>query len=147
MKEIFEPYAGRFLFESTTPRSADDWGQLLIEFAGALASEIIQAGPCMIGHLKGYAHAQDLGFLKISSIGAQHRADISGDWKGYGKKLSLDLNVLVYGLGRNVLSGCTQKTIAAIGKSRHCVVLEQTVDARSLDCRGHPKGNRPIEDL
>lgn len=101
---IFEPYAVHLDFQMDAPIEADDWRLILSELLETYASQCSKAGPCVIGHIKGFAHGNDDTFLKVSVVSPNHPADIDGNMKGGISELSLVLNVLVYGQPKETLA-------------------------------------------
>ena len=61
---IFEPYAVHLNFRMDAPVTAEDWRLMLSEFLETYAGLCSEAGPCVIGHIKGFARNSDDSFLK-----------------------------------------------------------------------------------
>jgi len=112
MKEmILEPYTVRLNFKMDSPKTARDWGLIASDFMETLARNCSEAGPCVIGHLKGFARISGNGFLRISVISSDRPADVDADFSDDFSELSLTLNVLVYGHPKKLLAQLTRKTI------------------------------------
>lgn len=104
-----EPYAARLLWTSPLPRDGAAWGRLLAEFAETLARRCHEAGPCVVGHIKGFAPLEG-GFLRVNSTGPSARADVDVRSSADCAELTLSLNVLVYGLAAGTLADLAAKT-------------------------------------
>ena len=99
-----EPYAARLNFMMPSPLTGNEWQLMLAQYMEALARLCTEAGPCVIGHIKGLAAFPDNGFLKISVISPDHPADVNGEVPENLSDLSFVLNVLVYGHTREMIA-------------------------------------------
>ena len=111
MDTIFEPYAVRLEFNTTSPLNGEAWRNLLLALMDRLARRITDSGSVVIGHLKGFAQAPELGFMKVSAVSADHPADAVGEFTGLSNGLALTINVLVYGKSRDELEELTRRVI------------------------------------
>ena len=84
---------------------------MISDLMETLARNCREAGPCVIGHLKGFARISGNGFLRISVTHADHPADVDAALSDDFSELSLTLNVLVYGHPKKMLAQLTHKTI------------------------------------
>lgn len=117
MKEmIFEPYTVRLNFKMDPPTTAAHWGLMISELVETLARNCSEAGPCVIGHIKGFARTPGNGFLRVSVISSDHPAEVDAESANDFSELSLNLNVLVYGHPKKVLAQLTRKTIDLSGR-------------------------------
>jgi hypothetical protein len=108
---ILEPYSVLLNFKMDSPMAAAQWGKMIAEFLETLARHCVEAGPCVIGHIKGFAGIPGNGFLKISVTSSDHPADVDAESPNDFSELSLTLNVLVYGHSKKMLAKLTSKTI------------------------------------
>lgn len=112
MKEmILEPYSVQLNFKMDSPMTAGQWGRMLSDLIETLARNCSEAGPCVIGHLKGFARISENYFLRISAISADRPADVEARFSDDISKLSLTLNVMVYGHPKKMLAQLTRQTI------------------------------------
>jgi hypothetical protein len=129
-----EPYAVRLSWNMTTGLSGREWEDFFRHFLEHIAAECLRAGSPLIGHIKGLVLEEDGHYLKISVTSTDHPADTDGMLPNDLKKVSLTLNVLVYGVpektvAKIVLEAAKDKALqhmgtvsiaAAAHKSAHC---------------------------
>ena len=108
---ILEPYSVGLNFKMGSPMSAAQWGSIISELAETLARRCSETGPCVIGHIKGFAGTPGNGFLKVSVISCDHPADVDAEGADDFSLLTLTLNVLVYGHSKKLLAQITQSII------------------------------------
>lgn len=113
---ILEPYSACLNFKLDSPMTATQWGSMLSELAEAIARHCVEAGPCVIGHIKGFAPLPGNGFLRISVVSPDHPADMDAEGGYDSSELSMTLNVLVYGHSKKLLTQLTRKTINLSGR-------------------------------
>lgn len=112
MKEMtLEPYSVRLNFKMDSPMTTTEWGLMISDLMETLARNYGEAGPCVIGHIKGFARITGNGFLRISVISSDHPADVDAGFSDALSELSLTLNVLVYGHPKELLARLTRQTI------------------------------------
>jgi len=112
MKEmILEPYTAGLDFKMDSPMTAAQWGSMISELVGTIARHCSEAGPCVIGHIKGLAIIPGNGFLKISVISSNHPADVDAESGDDSSELSMTLNVIVYGHTKKMLAQLTRNTV------------------------------------
>jgi hypothetical protein len=104
-----EPYAARLLWSSPLPRDGAAWATLIAEFAETLAERCHEAGPCVVGHIKGFAPLEG-GFLRVNSTGPSAPVDVDARSSAGCAELTFSLNVLVYGLAAGTLADLTAMT-------------------------------------
>lgn len=118
MNITFEPHTARLVFKSDSTLALDDWGKVSSRFMERLAQEIENAGPCVIGHIKGFARCPNNGFLKVSVVSTGYPADaVVSDGTTKVSDLDFTLNVLAYGHPRKTLAYLVQKTVDALAQS------------------------------
>ena len=108
---IFEPYTVCLNFKMDSPMTIEQWGSMISELVETIARHCIEAGPCVIGHIKGFAAIPGNGFLRISVISPDHPADIDAQSVDDFSELSMTLNVLVYGHTKKMLTQLTRNTV------------------------------------
>jgi len=89
---------------------ADKWENLISEFMETLAHRCAETGKGMIGHIKALALFPDGGYLRVSVVSPILPAGVEGSVPTDCSELMLTLNVIVYGLGRDVLEQLTRET-------------------------------------
>ena len=123
-----EPYAVQQRWRMPAPLAGRDWQTLLAAYLAALARACAAAGPVVIGHIKALALFSDGGYLRVSAVSAVHPPTTDGRAPDGLAELSLTLNVLVYGLARDVLSGLTRDMASALAASHAGLVIEDASD-------------------
>jgi hypothetical protein len=123
---LLEPYAVQQRWQMPAPLAGRDWETLLASYLAKLAHACAAAGPSVIGHIKALALFSDGGYLRVSAVSAIHPPTTDG-WVPAGlAELSVTLNVLVYGLSRDVLNGLTRDIASALAASHAGLVIEDT---------------------
>lgn len=90
--------------------NADKWDTLISEFLEMLARRCHETGKGIIGHIKALALFPDGGYLRVSVVSPKLPAGVEGIVPPNCTELVLTLNVIVYGLGRDVLDRITRET-------------------------------------
>ncbi len=104
MSELsLEPYAAHLHLSLDTVMSKKKWQKIVTHYLEALARRCDETGGCVIGHIKALALFADNQYLRVSVISSSHPADIEGNPPESFKELKMTLNVLVYGLSRDVI--------------------------------------------
>jgi len=105
---ILEPYTlnERWRFFG----DADQWENLISEFMETLAHRCYETGKAIIGHIKALALFPDGGYLRVSVVSPTLAAGVEGSVPMGCTELVLTLNVIVYGLGRELLERITRET-------------------------------------
>lgn len=109
-----EPYAARLRWHLPSAVASHEWEAILSEYLEALARHCDEAAPCVIGHIKGLALFPNGDYLRISIVSPARPADVEGNASEHYAELTLTLNVLVYGLSRDVLERLAQETAADV---------------------------------
>lgn len=90
------------------------WASFLAECLERLADRCVEAGPCVIGHIKGVALFDRDRYLRLSVVDASRAADVDGDVPEGCREFILTLNVLVYGHSRDVIQRLTGEVVASL---------------------------------
>ena len=122
---LLEPYAVQQRWQMPEPLVGRDWETLLTSYLAELAHACAAAGPSVIGHIKGLALFSDGGYLRVSAVSAVHPPTSDGRAPDGLAELSLTLNVLVYGLARDVLSGLTRDIVSTLAAAHAGLVIEE----------------------
>lgn len=86
-----------------------NWEALIAEYLETLAHRCHETGTCIIGHIKALALFPDGGYLRVSVVSPTLPAGIEGSVPRGCTGLVLTLNVIVYGLGRDLLEQITNE--------------------------------------
>ena len=131
-----EPYAVRLNFKMPSPLTGREWQFMLVQYMETLTRHCSEAGACVIGHIKGLAAFPDKGFLKISAISPDHPADVNGGVPDNLLEISFILNVLVYGLTREMIARLNREVLAFHDRpwKGHVTMVQADHD------HGHDKG-------
>ena len=115
---ILEPYSVRLRWQIEPSLTSQKWKAIICKFVETLARRCDEAGKCVIGHIKGLAMFSGDDYLQVSIISPERPADVSGAAPPGCSELVLTLNVLVYGLTRNVLERLVKEvaTVPVLGK-------------------------------
>jgi hypothetical protein len=89
---------------------AAKWETLISEFLETLARRCHETGKCIIGHIKALALFPNGGYLRVSVVSPTLPAGVEGSVPTHCSELVLTLNVIVYGLGRDLLEHITRET-------------------------------------
>jgi hypothetical protein len=96
-------------------RGADGkWGTLISNYLETLAHHCHETRTCIIGHIKALALFPNCGYLRISVVSPTLPAGVEGSVPAGCVELLLTLNVIVYGLGRDLLEHITRETAAQL---------------------------------
>lgn len=105
---ILEHYA---LNQQWSFRGTDgNWETLIAEYLETLARRCHETGTGIIGHIKALALFPNGGYLRISVVSPTLPAGIEGSVPAGCTELVLTLNVIVYGIGRDLLEHITRET-------------------------------------
>ena len=129
---ILEPYSVRLRWQIEPSLTSQKWKAIICKFVETLARRCDEAGKCVIGHIKGLAMFSGDDYLQVSIISPERPADVSGAAPPGCSELALTLNVLVYGLPRDVLERLVREvvTVPVLGK-RGLVSVEPVFAASS----------------
>jgi hypothetical protein len=109
---ILEPYAVRLHWR--LPAVDGRWEAVLTEYLETLAQGCQAAGVCVIGHIKALALFPGGGYLRVSVVSPGVPAGVEGQAPAGCTELSLALNVIVYGLGRELVEKITLETATSL---------------------------------
>lgn len=113
---ILQPYA--VVQDWHLPGTDVHWESVLGEYLQRIAQRCAASGKCVIGHIKALSTFADQGYLRISVVAANIPASIEGKAPPRCVSLELTLNVLVYGLDRNIVEKITLETASEIARQR-----------------------------
>ncbi len=157
MSELtLEPHAVQQRWRMPVPLTGRGWHELLIAYLAALAracttggssSTAGTSGPAcsaggVIGHIKLLALFPDGGYLRASAVSPTHPPTSDGQVPDGLDQLSLTLNVLVYGVPREVLATLTLEIASTLVAARAGQVSEETVQGMGAPPL-HLSGNHP----
>lgn len=97
---ILEPFATQMKWQLPEARPIQDWEAMLREFVGLITDKCSDQEKYLIGHIKGFSAFPEGGHLRFSVVSPTHPVDleiVEADPKNR-EKLSVTLNVIVYGL-------------------------------------------------
>jgi hypothetical protein len=109
---ILEPYAinQRWRVSAVDIR----WEALVGGYLEMLARRCAASDQCVIGHLKALALFPNGGYLRASVVSATLPAGVEGRVPAGCTELVLALNVIVYGLARDLVEHITRETAAVL---------------------------------
>ncbi len=122
---ILEPYAVVQCWH--LPDAEGQWENLLGEYLQKIAQQCTEAGKCVVGHIKTLSIFSDQKFLRVSVVGENIPPSVEGRVPPGSTKLELTLNVLVYGLKRNVIEQITKDTANQIATQKKGVVHQKEI--------------------
>lgn len=111
---ILEPYAVKQRWSLSG--EAGRWEILIAEYLETLARRCHQAGKCIIGHIKALALFPDGRYLRVSVVTSELPAGVEGSVPANCTELVLTLNVILYGLSREVLERISRETADELTK-------------------------------
>lgn len=109
---ILEPFATYVYFKFATNQSKEKWKKILMQFIETLVSRCDDAGPSVIGHIKALALFPEKRYLRVSAVSSAHPPEVEGNPPDSFSEMKLTLNLLVYGLNKNLLQRITQESIS-----------------------------------
>jgi hypothetical protein len=95
---------------------AAKWETLITEYLETLARRCHETQKCIIGHIKALALFPDGGYLRVSVVSPTVAAGVEGGVPMGCTELVLTLNVIVYGLERELLERITRETVDHLTK-------------------------------
>ena len=105
---ILEPYAVSQRWH--LPQADGKWEALLGEYLETLARRCDETGTCVIGHIKALALFPGGGYVQVSVVSPALPANVNGNVPAGCTELELALNVIVYGLARDLVERVTRET-------------------------------------
>ncbi len=156
MSELaLEPYAAQQLWQMPAPMAGRDWQDLLVAYLAELAracaaAPVGRAGEArapghagaLIGHIKLLAIFPGGGYLRASAVSPLHPPTSDGQVPDGLAQLSVTLNVLVYGVPREVLALLACETASALAATRAGQVAEEALEGTGSP-PPHLSGNHP----
>jgi hypothetical protein len=101
------------------------WEALIVEYLETIARRCHETGTCVIGHIKALALFSDGGYLRVSIVSPTLPAGVEGHVPAGCAELVLTLNVIIYGLTRDLLEKIATETAAhLIDKWKGKVTIE-----------------------
>jgi len=101
------------------------WETLIVEYLEKLARRYHETGTGIIGHIKALALFPDGGYLRVSVVSPTLPAGVEGSVPAGCTGLVLTLNVIVYGIGRDLLEHITgEEATHLIDRSQGRVNIE-----------------------
>jgi hypothetical protein len=86
------------------------WEPLIIAYLETIARRCHETGKCIIGHIKALALFPEGGYLRVSVVSPTLPAGVEGGIPAGCAEFILTLNVIVYGLTRDLLEKITNET-------------------------------------
>jgi len=124
---ILEPYA---VSQHWNLRVDGQWEIILGEYLETLARHCHEAGPCVVGHIKALALLPAGGYVQVSVVSPTAPASVKGSVPAGVTELDLALNVVVYGLERDLLEHITRETAAHLSARWQGEVIIKATEAR-----------------
>lgn len=112
---MLEPFTARVRCCQLTEGPGVPWASVLAECVETLAKRCVEAGPCVVGHIKGVVLFDGGRYLRISAVDADRAADVDGEVPAACRDFVLTLNVLVYGHSWEVIRQLTDEAIGVVG--------------------------------
>jgi hypothetical protein len=112
---ILEPYAVKQRW-SMNKAGNNKWEAIIVEYLEDLAKRCCEAGAYVVGHIKALALFDNGGYLRISVVDPFIPAILDGGVPVDCVELVLTLNVIVYGLKRDLLERITHGSAAALSE-------------------------------
>ena len=121
---ILEPYAvsQRWYF----PRENTNWESLIVEYLLTIARTCAEFDRCVIGHIKALALFPGGDYLQVSVINPALPAGVKGCVPPGCTELRLTLNVIVYGLDRDLVERIASETAVHLASRRQGEVITET---------------------
>jgi hypothetical protein len=121
---ILEPYAvsQRWHF----PHENTDWESLIVEYLRTTARTCVKFDRCVIGHIKALALFPGGDYMQVSIIDPDLPAGVKGHIPPECTDLRLTLNVIVYGLDRDLVERIASETAIQIACQREGEVIIET---------------------
>jgi hypothetical protein len=121
---ILEPYAvsQRWRF---SPKDTN-WETLIVEYLETIARTCVEFDRCVIGHIKALALFPGGDYLQVSVINPALPAGVKGRVPPDCTELRLTLNVIVYGLERDLVERITCEAAVHLAYRRQGEVITET---------------------
>jgi hypothetical protein len=120
---ILEPYAvsQRWYFS----RENTNWESLIVEYLVTIARTCVEFNRCVIGHIKALALFPGGYYLQVSVIDPTLPAGVKGRVPPDCTELRLTLNVIVYGLDRDLVERIASETAVQLAYRRQGEVITE----------------------
>lgn len=121
---ILEPYAvsQRWHF---SPENTN-WESLIVEYLETIARACMEFDPCVIGHIKALALFPGGDYLQVSVINPTLPAGVKGRVPPNCTELKLSLNVIVYGLDRDLVERIASEAAVHLAQRSRGEVITET---------------------
>jgi hypothetical protein len=104
-------YAARFHIDLEADRAGQPLKKILPDVLSEIASGCVRSGASLIGHIKCVAEDETGGYLRCSALDQDAAPRCEGAIPDGCRRITLTLNVLVYGLGEKILQELTRDAI------------------------------------
>ncbi len=127
---ILEPYAvnQRWLFS----QKGTGWESLIVEYLETIARACLEDDRCVIGHIKALALFPSGDYFQVSVVKPGIPAGVKGHVPQDCTELRLTLNVIVYGLERDLVERITYELAVQLAYRRQGKVIIETKKIDSL---------------
>ena len=130
---MLEPYAATLNWTAGRPLAAEAWREMLLKFFSDLANVCREPAPAVIGHIKGLAVFSDESFFRVSVVAPDMPPDIQGSAPDHASRMTLTINLLVYGQPGSNLRQYVREVAA---------LPWPVMGNRGRDCRGRVPSSR-----
>jgi hypothetical protein len=121
---ILEPYAVSQHWHFS--RENTNWESLIVEYLETIARTCTKFDGCVIGHIKALALFAEGDYLQVSVIDPALPAGVKGCVPPDCTELRLTLNVIVYGLNRDLVERIAFETATDLASRRQGEVITET---------------------
>ncbi|MFA5312003.1 MAG: hypothetical protein WC375_01640 [Methanomassiliicoccales archaeon] len=109
MADDFSAYAARVAVSFGGERSPEEMRSLIGELLHKVAVDCVEEGTRLIGHIKCIAEIEPERFITCSVVSHDAKPRCSGSFERSSRSVELVINILQYGLGRDVLEMIVEK--------------------------------------
>ena len=111
-----ESFSTDIVFQLKGKREIVEYRVILAHFLETIAIKCEKAGTCLIGHIKGLVLGKGESYFKISVISASLPANIEGNLNKEADMITLNLNVIIYGLSSDTLEKIVREAASVFKK-------------------------------
>lgn len=123
----FSAYAARVLIVAKIPKTGVEVEDLIRGVMSECVLECVDAGATLIGHAKCIAESDNGNFMACSITSNDGKIRCRGVLRGEIRKVSLVINILLYGLRRTEIEGIFRTVLQErIGSNEYAVHIEDT---------------------
>ncbi|MCE5295875.1 MAG: hypothetical protein LLG16_02075 [Euryarchaeota archaeon] len=109
MAEDFSAYAAKVAVAFASERSPEEMRSLIGELLHKVAIDCVEEGTRLIGHIKCIAEIEPEKFVTCSVVSHDAKPRCAGSFERPSRSVELVINVLQYGLGKDVLEKIVEK--------------------------------------